>query len=509
MTYRFAAFSVLFAAVLIIGAPVAEAQDYSNIRIVRLSFVQGSVQYQRPGEPWQDAEMNLPIQQGFALQTADGYAEVEFENGLAMRLAANSSVEFTQLALVDGGHITRLSISRGTALITANLSRNDALSVAASNLNLQVPRSGRFRVDVTPTESWVTVFHGKVEVGSSSGSASVLGGGHTLREDARANTPEIARSPAPDAFDKWVSEREQALSYAQSGTSDYLQSKSYTAGFADLYAFGLWSNIPGYGPGWLPYGVGPNWMPFVSGQWLFMANTGWNWISSEPWGWVPYHFGAWVNAPGMGWAWVPRGPLAWQPATATWVQVNGQLGWVPHSAPPFSKLPRNQPSSASPAVVLASPRVGGAIRAAASMSLAQATTHQVTSVPAPVFSASATGSAPKNNALVQSAPLSQAPGSNGPASLRAPAFSATQSRLARLSSLPPSMQAPRGMPAPAIMRGGAPAAFGRARGGPSVGSASAGSAAVGTTGTATVSAHGSGASSAGHSSGASSSASHR
>src|ERR1700680_2805149 len=78
----------------------AKAQDYSKIRIVRLSFVEGAVQYQRPGEDWQDATTNLPIQEGFALRTTDGYAEVECENSLAMRLGTNSTMEFTVLALL-------------------------------------------------------------------------------------------------------------------------------------------------------------------------------------------------------------------------------------------------------------------------------------------------------------------------------------------------------------------------------------------------------------------------
>src|SRR6202035_4027221 len=86
MKNYFLASLTLLAIALFSLAPSAKAQDYSNIRIVRLSFVEGSVQYQRPGESWQDAQMNLPIQEGFAVRTGDGYAEVEFETSLAIRL---------------------------------------------------------------------------------------------------------------------------------------------------------------------------------------------------------------------------------------------------------------------------------------------------------------------------------------------------------------------------------------------------------------------------------------
>ena len=77
---------VVLATALAWVAHPAQAQSYSNIRIVRLSFVEGSVQYRRPGQDWQDARLNLPIQQGFALRTGDGYAEVEFEDSLRVHL---------------------------------------------------------------------------------------------------------------------------------------------------------------------------------------------------------------------------------------------------------------------------------------------------------------------------------------------------------------------------------------------------------------------------------------
>src|SRR5215469_1728770 len=76
-------------------AKAQDSQDYSHIRIVRLSFVEGEVQYQRPGSDWEDAKLNLPLEQGFRLQTGNGYAEVEFERGLAIRLANDSSIEFS------------------------------------------------------------------------------------------------------------------------------------------------------------------------------------------------------------------------------------------------------------------------------------------------------------------------------------------------------------------------------------------------------------------------------
>ena len=156
----------LVATVLLAAALPAKAEDYSNIRIVRLSFVEGEVQYRRAGQEWQTAGINLPIQKGFDLQTGSGFAEVEFENGLAVRLANNTLLNFTELALVDGHRVTHLTMGSGTVIVSANLGKLDELTIATtksgatSPFALRVPRSGRFRVDVSATESWVTLFRG-------------------------------------------------------------------------------------------------------------------------------------------------------------------------------------------------------------------------------------------------------------------------------------------------------------------------------------------------------------
>jgi hypothetical protein len=420
----------------------ARAQDYSHVRIVRLSLVEGDVQYQRPGADWEDAKLNLPIQQGFRLQTANGYAEVEFEQGLTIRLANNSSLEFADLSLLDSHRITKLNLSAGTAVVTAHLSRNDDLSIAASGMQLAVPHSAEFRVDASPNDGWVTVFHGKINVESGARQVSI-GRGHTLHENADLSSPEIVQSPARDDFDKWVSQRDQALSGAQSDGG--LQSGRYTTGFADLDFFGTWGAIPGFGYGWQPYGAGLNWTPFVAGQWMFMGNTGWNWVSEEPWGWLPYHFGSWLNAPGVGWMWVPQGALSWQPATATWVRTNNQLGWTPTPAVPLKPLkPSKSNTEPSRVVILAA--VNGpasSIKAAQVMPITQtqAAGAQIVSAPAPGFVAPTGRSTPPENRGASPIPLTLQ--SRGPALLAAPKLSALP------ANSPRSLAAPRSMPVPA------------------------------------------------------------
>src|SRR5690348_2315716 len=83
--------------------PALFADSYA--RIVRLSEVDGSVQIDRnTGKGIENAIPNMPVTQGVRLESGDnGRAEVEFENGSVLRLADNTSVEFTQLSLASNG----------------------------------------------------------------------------------------------------------------------------------------------------------------------------------------------------------------------------------------------------------------------------------------------------------------------------------------------------------------------------------------------------------------------
>jgi hypothetical protein len=83
--------SILSVFLIIAGFSAGTASaDSSHARIVRVSYVQGDVRFARDvkGDPlsdsrgnWENAVLNLPIRQGYALATDNGRAEVEFEDG--------------------------------------------------------------------------------------------------------------------------------------------------------------------------------------------------------------------------------------------------------------------------------------------------------------------------------------------------------------------------------------------------------------------------------------------
>jgi hypothetical protein len=341
ISFRLALLSSAIIAIAIVATfPMAHADVVSHARIVRLSFVEGDVAYQTPESQWQRAIMNLPLQQGFSLRTDTGYAEVEFESGLLVELAGNTQLEFTQLSLIDGHKVTSLKLDQGTMIATANLQKGDDVAISSGNGDVTVPRSGRFRIDSSQSQNWVTVFHGKVDV-ANGGNNTEVENGKTLHFGSAAAGEEdqsgVDRSPRTDAFDKWASEREQAQDNAQEGAGEFLRQRDYQFSTADLYNYGMWSDISGYGMAWQPYGMGANWMPFSNGMWMFDdLGADWMWASAEPWGWLPYHYGGWVYLDGEGWFWIPQNLGNFYGGNATFVTVGNQVGWTPTTPTPVN-----------------------------------------------------------------------------------------------------------------------------------------------------------------------------
>jgi hypothetical protein len=311
-----------------------EAQYYSTVRVARLSDVEGDVQFQRPGEDWVLAEFNLPLEQGFKLRTQDGRVEVQFESGGVMRLAQNTAVEFTELAIQNGSRVTRISVTTGTAMFSTALSRDDSFSVETPNLKGDVPHNGggRFRVDVTEDGSWVTVLAGELQINSGE-SNTKLTAGHMLQLSAA--DPEkfnVDSSPELDDFDKWTVDRDHQIAQAYEAEQPYLnqyQPEVYSYGVEDLSSYGHWVSCSFGAMCWQPYGVPARWSPFSDGCWSFYGGFGWTWISAERWGWLPYHFGRWTFEPRIGWAWIP-GPLnRFHPGQVRWLSVENKIAWAP------------------------------------------------------------------------------------------------------------------------------------------------------------------------------------
>jgi len=327
-------------AAVFLGIVAAWGQTYSHARIVRLSFVEGSVTVQRSDiADWAEAPTNTPIQEGFKLATAEGsFAEVEFENGSTVRLGQLSMLEFTQLALgSDGSKINCLTMHKGYATFHAAPEGQDVYEVRTSNATLTPRGKATFRADVDSSEERVEVFNGSVEVASSLGSWT-LAKNSVLDLSPGTDQPEqLSEGITKDDWDRWVQERESRVEAAQNSPSSAAYSNNgsdASYGWSDLSYYGNWSYMQGFGYGWMP-NVYAGWYPYSFGRWCWYPSFGYTWISGDPWGWLPYHYGGWNLFPGIGWMWFPGNFGAWSPGLVNWYSGPGWIGWTPRSGQPY------------------------------------------------------------------------------------------------------------------------------------------------------------------------------
>jgi FecR protein len=337
-------FLTIFAVLLTAWIPVPA--DASHARIIRLSLVQGDVRFTRDvkGDPltsdkatWEGATLNLPIRQGYVLATDHGRAEVEFENGAMAFLAENTVLEFYDLSLEDGAKTTRLVLRQGTASFYVNPASEDYFSVTGGDFTVEADGRAGFRLDNFDDGSVVDVTKGRVSVLRKNKTKALVKGQSLSMRAGDNNSTEIARLPENDDFDRWVSGREDAVVTATNAGQQYVNSGYYTSGVADLYTYGSWYPVSGYGNCWRPFGVGLGWSPFASGEWFTDPQFGWAFVGSQPWGWLPYHYGGWVFDPTFGWLWSPGfgfggfgGFVPFRPVTGVFIRSKtGLLGLVP------------------------------------------------------------------------------------------------------------------------------------------------------------------------------------
>jgi hypothetical protein len=359
MNRRFRAFPSLgWVAAVCLGAALSGATpafaDTSHARVIRLSLVEGDVRFARDlhgKDPlaenhadWETAQQNLPLRQGYVLATDSGRTEVEFENGGMAFLDSNSVVEFYDLSLEEGTRTTRLVLRQGTATFYVNPERGEYFSVTGGDFTVEAAGKCRFRVNNFDDGSNLAVESGRVNLLRKNGGSLMLSKGQSFT--MKAGDEESAgtgRLPDDDQFDRWVSGRIDTVQTATNASLQY-SGGVYDTGMADLFTYGSWMPVSGYGYGWRPYGVGLGWCPFDNGGWFYDPFFGWGFVGYQPWGWMPYHYGSWLFAPGIGWVWTPAGRTAfWQPATGVFVRGrNGVLGVVPvHPFDAHGKTPVN------------------------------------------------------------------------------------------------------------------------------------------------------------------------
>src|ERR1700688_5045428 len=282
----------------------------SQARIVRLSDVHGAVQIDKnAGLGFENAFANLPITQGTQLRTGEnGRAEIEFEDGSALRVTPNTTVEFSRLGLNDEGkRISAVDIVEGKAYVNWLGKSGDEFTLHFSHERVELKQAAHFRVATSSARAEIASFKNDLEVVGPSG---VVKGGKkkVVAFDMNDNDQAtVAKGLEQDPYDEWD---KHATEYHDQYSKN--NSTPYGYGYSDLNYYGGYSNVAGYGTLWQPYFTGIGWNPFMDGAWSWYPGMGFLWASAYPWGWMPYYYGNWVYAPGFGWGWQPGGWNGWR-----------------------------------------------------------------------------------------------------------------------------------------------------------------------------------------------------
>lgn len=313
-----------------IGVTPAPAQAQERYpAVTRLSFVSGPVTYSRGDDPdeWDDAIENVPLTIGDRIYAPeDGRAELQLSSGNFVRLAPRSYLSTLNLS----DDIKQFHLGEGAASFNIRrLQSDEVIEIDTPNVSVTLEEPGRYRVAVDEDgNSRVTVRRGRATV-AASGRQIAVENSEIRVYGIDSPRYEIVGLPATDAFDRWVSDRDDR--FDRSYSEAYRHASEDIIGAEDLAEYGRWEEIPEYGYAWTPSRVAASWAPFSDGRWYWQDPWGWSWISNERWGWATSHYGRWTSHRSR-WYWVPVRPrtrVRYAPACVEFVRVRDHVGWFP------------------------------------------------------------------------------------------------------------------------------------------------------------------------------------
>jgi hypothetical protein len=293
--------------------------------------VEGGVQVDRNiGRGFESAFLNLPITEGMKLRTqSDGRAEIEFENGTALRIAPVTEIHFDQLSLGNSG--TRKSVvtlATGVVYVDGSAAKEDDFALIFGHQTLKLNAPAHFRLGMDGKEAALSVFSGRVQIQNPSGEVVVSKNQTGNFDLTKQDQYVLVKNIEPNLFDDWDKSQVKYHDHYLKNAS-YNNSSPYSYGMSDLNYYGSYINIPGHGMVWQPHLVDANWNPFVCGRWVVYPAVGNVWVSCYPWGWMPFYYGAWNYDPAFRWYWDPAGAMQ-----------NWNYSPLVASAPPKFVLPR-------------------------------------------------------------------------------------------------------------------------------------------------------------------------
>ncbi|MEW5900016.1 MAG: DUF6600 domain-containing protein [Acidobacteriota bacterium] len=321
------------AALLVVSfcfSPALRGEDqpkYTNESFARLSFITGSVYIQKGQEAgYEDAVVNMPIEEGDRLGTTDGRAEVYLGKKNYVRLDNNTKLDIVSLPK-KGSDLIRLRVLNGHVYLSVNkLDEEKTVEIHTPDASFYVLAEGLYRIDVSENKKTdIFVFSGVMEAAGKEGSQLLTSEQSLGIEDGLfSSRPVRFLAVAEDNFDRWSESRESSLRveiatrHLPEGLEDFE---------GELAEYGRWNWVNPYGWVWVPGGIADDWRPYYNGSWVWLTLGGWTWLPYEPWGWAPFHYGRWGWYRGLGWYWIPGS--IWGPAWVSWWWGLDYYAWAP------------------------------------------------------------------------------------------------------------------------------------------------------------------------------------
>lgn len=299
------AMPVILLSVLLPAGPAVADEANPPARVASISYLSGKVSLEPAGvNQWSEASLNYPMTINDRLYTDQG-ARAELNVGsTAVRLwestdvtVANLTDQFMQLGLAQGS--IRVSVYE--------LPSGNSIEVDTPNGALALQQQGQYRVDTFPNDNatLVSVDSGSVQL-SGGGLNQTVQSGQAVKLTGTAPIQVTYVSlPASDSFDQWSQSRDPLYASASPYVSRDIP------GYYALNGYGVWSEVPTYGPVWYPSAIPAGWAPYQYGHWVWVNPWGWTWVDYDPWGFAPFHYGRWAYI-GARWGWVP-GPVIMHP----------------------------------------------------------------------------------------------------------------------------------------------------------------------------------------------------
>jgi len=165
--FPFLPVSVLLASL----APAAPASTDRDNREVRISFVWGDVRLSRGdgkhpdlNQSWEEAQSGQLLEQGFAVATGSGRAEIELENGSTVFLAENSLLLLRKLSFPGERVVTDMTLPTGSASFWLQMAEGESflLETPTDKMHFSGPHIFFLRFDAYLDATAITPLGGKL-----------------------------------------------------------------------------------------------------------------------------------------------------------------------------------------------------------------------------------------------------------------------------------------------------------------------------------------------------------